>query len=205
MYLQDTNDNAPQFGPTRGSEWNSTLLTYHVSVWENVTVNGTVLRVSARDLDSNENGHVKYFLTGVNDSQYFTVDETSGHVQLALELNRRLKSVYKFGVIAQDGGAPMLSTEATVIVELLEVNDHRPMFGVLSGHHVVVDENTASGAILWHINVTDGDLDEAGFVFLRIVSSTVPWVMLNATSESLYVSESPDYEVTIVLVLTYCC
>ena len=195
VFLQDANDNAPQFGPSFGSEWNSTLLTYYVNMWENASANSTVLFVFARDLDSNEKGRVKYMLSDIYDSPYFSIDMVSGRVQLAVALNRRQKSVYMIRVVAEDGGSPSLSTEATIVVELLEVNDHHPTFNLSSDHSVVVDENTAVGTVILNISLDDRDLDQAGMVSLHIVSSTVPWLMLNDTSRSLYVRNSPNFEV----------
>lgn len=85
------------------------------------------------------------------------------------------KSRYSFKVIASDGGRPSLSTEAAIVVNVVDVNDEAPAFAefiftsvvpddALSGHFVakmdVIDADTVSSLEGGHrllYSVMDGD------------------------------------------------
>jgi hypothetical protein len=57
-------------------------------------------------------------LSDIYDSSYFTIDETSGQVQLAVALNKQQRSEYRVRVTAKDGGSPPLSTKVTTKVRV---------------------------------------------------------------------------------------
>jgi hypothetical protein len=197
VFLQDVNDNAPQFGPSLGfgSKWNSSHLMYHVNMWENASANSTVLFVFAQDLDSGENGHVKYMLSDAHDSAYFTIDEVSGQVQLAVALNKQQRSEYRVRVTAKDGGSPPLSTKVTILVELLEVNEYAPVILTSSPNGILyLSENTTVGVVVVTLNITDGDYGEAGSVLVSLVNASTSWFSLSKENDSVVLAKSVDYE-----------
>lgn len=78
-----------------------------------------------------------------------------GELKTATSLDREKVELYSLVARATDGGG--LSCEATVSIQLLDVNDNPPRFG--STHYETsVYENTAAKALLTQLNAIDPDL-----------------------------------------------
>ncbi|CAB0037958.1 unnamed protein product [Trichogramma brassicae] len=159
--VEDVNDNGPEFAQPN----------YKVSVMESDRPPKVVLTVKATDLDSANTeaelkrgyGVVGYSLTGEN-ANLFEIDPVSGTIRIApnVTLDRERQSVLKMQVIAQDmpqGGANRRVAQASITVDVLDVNDNAPAFAQES-YTSVVPENAAPGVSI--VNVTARDPDEAG-------------------------------------------
>ena len=59
-------------------------------------------------------------------------------------------------VVATDGGSPILSSEATVTVVVLDINDNPPQFNSTS-LNLTIPENEPSGSIIGEFVVVDND------------------------------------------------
>ena len=64
---------------------------------------------------------------------------------------------YSFHVVAVDAGAPPLSSSVLVVVDLQDVNDHRPRFHRPRGYSFDVVENLPAGTELGAVAATDRD------------------------------------------------
>lgn len=110
IYVIDVNDNAPVFTKT----------IFEIAVWENATIDHKPLgQVTAVDLDESQT--VTYFL----EESAFTIDE-KGRVYLLSKLDRETKDTYSLVVMADDQGTPPMTSSATVIITILDVNDNVP-------------------------------------------------------------------------------
>ncbi|XP_060575760.1 cadherin-23-like, partial [Ruditapes philippinarum] len=126
IYIDDINDNAPQFGHF----WNDSLKeSLTVEVLEN-THKGVILNLTAFDRDATKNGVVKYTLeifSQGGEPDVFNIS-TEGGLTLLRPLDREKGDSYKMNVTASDEGVPKLSTSIIVHVKVLDENDNPPVF-----------------------------------------------------------------------------
>jgi len=131
--VNDVNDNAPQ--------WPEASLT--ASLKEDVPVGAVATRVRAVDPDENENARVRYMLLN-SAGGHFKVDAITGLVTLAKPLDREERASYNLTVRATDSGSPRLSSETTLRVTVLDVNDSPPEFASRL-YFATVDEDSSLG------------------------------------------------------------
>lgn len=142
--VTDANDNAPIM--------NNAL--YNASVVEEETPPQLVVKISATDADSGENGQILYRLLDDFDAT-FEMDEESGEIYTNTKLDREEVASYELVVEAVDGGSPQLTGSAMVQVTVLDINDNPPRFTRLFS--VNVTENAEIGSFV--IRITSSDLD----------------------------------------------
>lgn len=148
--IDDINDNAPTFS----------LSDYTVRIREDIPKGTVVAVVTASDLDSGPGGEVFYSLSEDSD-QNFKIDKYSGTIKTTKMLDFEERQIHSLIVQASDRGTPSISSETSVIVEIIDVNENRyaPQFDdfVLTGS---VMENQPPGT---HVMVaTAKDADAAG-------------------------------------------
>ncbi|XP_038198153.1 cadherin-23 isoform X4 [Arvicola amphibius] len=111
----DVNDCRPQFSKPQ----------FSTSVYENEPAGTSVITMLATDQDEGSNGQLTYSLEGPG-MEAFSVDMDSGLVTT----QRPLQSYERFNltVVATDGGEPPLWGTTMLLVEVIDVNDNRPVF-----------------------------------------------------------------------------
>ena len=114
----DVNDNAPIFVSTP----------FQATVLENVPVGYSVIHVQAIDADSGDNARLAYSLLEAGAGFPFAINNSTGWIVVASELDREAVDFYSFGVEAQDQGSPPMASSASVSVTVLDVNDNVPTF-----------------------------------------------------------------------------
>ncbi|WAQ95200.1 CELR3-like protein, partial [Mya arenaria] len=145
--ILDFNDNAPQF----------INLPYNRRISESVTVNKTVLKVSAYDRDEEMNSKVTYYIksgSGVN----FSINEITGEIIVQTPLDRETRSEYDIVVIAKDNprdAAFQKTNETTVHISISDVNDNPPVFPQQPAIRIL--ENIAINTTILTISATDAD------------------------------------------------
>ncbi|CAH1174192.1 unnamed protein product [Phaedon cochleariae] len=142
--VTDANDNAPVMDN----------LLYNATVMEEETPPLLVVKVTAMDADSGDNGQVTYSLLDDHDGS-FEIEEESGEIYTNAPLDREDISSYELTVLARDKGTPELTGSATILVTVLDKNDNPPRFTRLFS--VNVTENADIGSFV--IKVTSSDLD----------------------------------------------
>uniref|UniRef100_A0A5F8GQ19 Cadherin related 23 n=1 Tax=Monodelphis domestica TaxID=13616 RepID=A0A5F8GQ19_MONDO len=115
IQVLDVNDCRPQFSKPQ----------YSTSVYENEPAGTSVITMMATDQDEGENGELAYSIEGPG-VEAFQVDKDSGLVTT----RRPLQSYERFNltVVATDGGQPPLWGTTMLYVEVIDVNDNRPVF-----------------------------------------------------------------------------
>ena len=91
IVVEDMNDNAPRFSQPF----------YNMSIMENFPLGSPLESVSATDLDSGDNGKVKYSLAGA-DSSKFKIDPLTGQIMTFTSLDRETLDTYSLIVVATD-------------------------------------------------------------------------------------------------------
>lgn len=87
------------------------------------------------------------------ESEYFSIDEASGLVQVARSLD---KTRYSLAVAATDQGDPPISTAANLHVLVVDVNDNPPEFASRS-HNALVSEAADVGSEVTRLSAISVD------------------------------------------------
>ncbi|XP_055015035.1 LOW QUALITY PROTEIN: protocadherin gamma-A3-like [Boleophthalmus pectinirostris] len=153
IVVLDVNDNAPLFNQR----------IYKASVTENSPIGTHVLTVNASDIDSGANSEVTYSFSKSKASvaDFFEIDEYTGSVFLAKELDFEKEKKLEFRVEAKDQGG--LTDTCKVEIDILDVNDNAPVINVMS-FTSPVSEDAPVGTTIGIINVKDLDSGENGLV-----------------------------------------
>ncbi|KAK0134170.1 Protocadherin-23 [Merluccius polli] len=115
--LLDQNDNSPSFS---GSH-------YHAALAEGLPAGTAVLELRATDPDEGPNGEVTYSLEEDGSQGAFSVDASTGMIRTTRPLDRESRAQYTLRALATDGcAAGPQSSEATVTVQVEDVNDNAP-------------------------------------------------------------------------------
>uniref|UniRef100_A0A8C2A313 Cadherin-related 23 n=1 Tax=Cyprinus carpio TaxID=7962 RepID=A0A8C2A313_CYPCA len=157
----DMNDETPTFFPS----------IYNVSLDENVPRDYVVVRLNCTDNDAGLNAELSYFITGGNQDGKFSVGFRTGVVRTVVGLDRETQASYRLVIEAIDNGPAggRRTGTATVYVEVLDVNDNRPIF-LQNSYETSVLENIPRGTSILQVQATDADQGDNGRVLYRILS-----------------------------------
>ena len=143
--LEDVNDNRPVFSQEIYSE----------NVLENLDAGTSVVRVEAIDDDSEENGLVSYEIIGGGED-IFSI--SNGVITTRVSFDREVESTYEIIVMAMDAGVPRQSSNASVVVTILDENDETPVFDSIAYTARISEfDNPADGASFLTIRASDDD------------------------------------------------
>ncbi|KAJ7318645.1 hypothetical protein OS493_037586 [Desmophyllum pertusum] len=152
IYVEDINDNLPQFNKN----------SYSAKVLDNVPIGHIVINLTAQDKDSGSNGHVTYSLvdspcdTDNVASEIFSINPTSGAITTSKKLKSSAPQVeYKFQVKASDNGIPSLESFTHVLITVEDANDSPPVFTVCN-KLVTVPPGSAQ-TTLFSVSASDAD------------------------------------------------
>ncbi|TRZ14494.1 hypothetical protein HGM15179_012627 [Zosterops borbonicus] len=121
LRVLDVNDNAPVFSEER----------YSARLSENNAAGALVLTVRATDADWGQNARVRYRLSegrvrGAPLSSYVSVQAETGALYALRSLDYEQVRELELWVRAEDGGAPALSSNASVRLQIVDENDNAP-------------------------------------------------------------------------------
>ncbi|XP_051486781.1 protocadherin gamma-B7-like isoform X3 [Apus apus] len=121
LRVLDVNDNAPVFAEAR----------YSARLAENNAAGALVLRVRAADADWGQNARVRYRLRegrvrGSALSSYVSVQAETGALYALRSFDYEEVREVGLWVVAEDGGAPALSSNVSVRLEIVDENDNAP-------------------------------------------------------------------------------
>ncbi|XP_017344240.1 protocadherin gamma-C5 isoform X32 [Ictalurus punctatus] len=185
----DVNDNAPEI----------LLKSFPSPVREDASVGTVVAFISARDLDTGDNGKVNLSL--LPGTPFSLKSSMSNHYTLitAQKLNREAHSAYTVVIVAADSGSPQLTSQQEILVNVLDVNDNAPVFTQTS-YVAHVKENSAAGSILCSVSASDPDQGENAQISYSILDSRVldaplsSYVYINSDNGSIFSMHSFDHE-----------
>ncbi|NXH20721.1 CELR2 protein, partial [Bucco capensis] len=86
----------------------------------------------------------------------FTINNSTGWIVVASELDREAVDFYSFGVEAQDQGNPPMASSASVSVTILDVNDNSPEF-TQREYGARLNEDAAVGTSVLTVSAIDRD------------------------------------------------
>ncbi|XP_029627074.1 protocadherin alpha-7 isoform X3 [Salmo trutta] len=194
----DVNDNTPVF----------TKDIYSVSVNENAPLGTMVIKVNATDLDSGPNGNVVYsFGNDVNSKlrKLFDIDTITGEITVKEQIDFEERDSYLVDILASDQGQLPLTTDKSVKIKIVDLNDNAPEIEVTS-FSKAIPEDSRPGTTVALISVTDLDSGLNGKVLCHVLED-VPFTLLPSLHDNMYsvVTKSPldrekqsEYDLTIV-------
>ena len=163
-------------------------------VLENQSPGTLVAHVSVIDDDSGQNGNIICTLAHLSFDLQAIPSSTQYKIVTNDELNRERQSNYRLQIRCMDFGDPQLFQEATVDVNVVDVNDNTPRFS----HDVYITsipENNGIGAFILQVNATDADAGENGDIAYSILSSNPPnYVEINPQTGVILSAKTFDYE-----------
>ncbi|XP_063697447.1 protein dachsous [Culicoides brevitarsis] len=148
LRITDINDNPPLFEKQ----------IYHANIMEVADPGTSVIQVTAIDKDEGNNSVISYSLrdTPETHSQWFQIDKFSGLITTQTHIDCETEPVPKLTILATDNGVPPLSSTATVLVTIHDINDNEPLFDQ-SFYNVSVAENEMKGSCILTVSATDSD------------------------------------------------
>ena len=191
--VQDDNDEAPLFHAREVNFY----------VVENISIGTVVGEVRAEDRDSGENGRVNYYLVGGNVFSLFAVHPSTGVIQTVREIDYEESSSHTLSIQAVDSNAAFpRSSNISVIIHVVDVNDNSPVFDSDPVFLRFVRENTAISHVVHTFIATDRDSGPNGTVRYSVVSESASgpdptpgdYFRIDAESGELSVAKAIDYE-----------
>ncbi|KHN75881.1 Protocadherin-16 [Toxocara canis] len=150
----DINDNAPQFD----------VQLYGVEVAEDVAPMTEIVTVRAKDADSEKSAKINFRFA--DEIPEFGIHPHSGSVFVKTALDRERAAEYRIVIIATDSGQPPLSSNATLHISVLDVNDNSPNCSTVAP--LTLSDDTSAGETFGTINAIDPDHGTNGTVTYRI-------------------------------------
>ncbi|XP_036405049.1 protocadherin-19 isoform X3 [Megalops cyprinoides] len=201
--VTDENDNPPHF----------TKPYYQEMVLENNTPGAYLLSVSARDPDLGLNGTVTYQIlpSQVRDMTVFTyvsINPNSGDIYALRSFNHEHTRTFEFKVLAKDGGNPSLTSNVTVRIVVLDVNDNTPVMTtppLINGTaEVSIPRNAGVGYLVTQVKADDYDEGENGRLTYSISEGDRAYFEIDQvngeirTTRTFGENAKATYEITVV-------
>ncbi|KAM9795473.1 protocadherin-19 isoform 1-T1 [Neosynchiropus ocellatus] len=158
--VTDENDNPPHFLKPH----------YQEMVMENNLPGSCLLAVSAEDPDLGMNGTVSYAIVPgeikhMDVNTYVSINP-SGRIYSMRSFDHEYTRTFDFKVLARDNGNPSLSSNATVRIVVLDVNDNTPIMTnpplVNGTAEVSIPRNAGVGYMVTQVKADDYDEGENG-------------------------------------------
>ncbi|KAM4613350.1 cadherin EGF LAG seven-pass G-type receptor 2 [Polymixia lowei] len=148
VQVLDVNDNAPIFVSTP----------FQATVLENVPLGYSIIHIQAVDADSGDNSRLQYRLTETTPNFPFMINNSTGWIIVAAELDRESVDFYNFGVEARDHGHPVMSSSASISMTILDVNDNNPEF-TQKAYYMRLNEDAVVGTSVVTVSAVDQDIN----------------------------------------------
>ncbi|XP_059371313.1 protocadherin alpha-8-like [Carassius carassius] len=191
--ITDINDHAPVF-PEKEQD---------LKIAENTLIGADVQLLAARDPDSGANSLRTYKLSH---NEHFELEVRDGGednkipiLKLQRALDRERHSEHHLVLTALDGGNPPKSGIMNITINVIDINDNRPVFSK-DVYSVTITENLPVGSLILQVNATDKDLGQNGDIIYSFVSNLKKKVYdtfeIDKNTGELRVIGDVDYEDT---------
>ncbi|XP_072292201.1 protocadherin-19 isoform X3 [Eucyclogobius newberryi] len=200
--VTDENDNPPLFLKPH----------YQEMVMENNLPGSCLLEVGAEDPDLGMNGTVSYSIVPgeikhMDVNTYVSINP-SGRIYSMRSFDHEYTRTFDFKVLARDNGNPSLSSNATVRIVVLDVNDNTPVMTspplVNGTAEVSIPRNAGVGYMVTQVKADDYDEGENGRLTYTISEGDRPYFEIDQVNGEVRStrlfgeSEKSTYEITVV-------
>jgi len=184
IYIEDANDNAPQFLQEGG---------YRTAVPENTALGTDVIQVEATDRDAGPNGEVVYSV--LTSTTQFSINSTNGIVYVAGQLDREFAPSFNLRIEARDkaekGQQKFSVTSLQITLE--DINDCAPAF-IPSVYSARALEDLPVGTVVAWLQTQDPDLGLGGQVRYSLANDYNGRFEVDKTSGAIRLMKELDYE-----------
>ncbi|RWS06307.1 Pt1-cadherin-like protein [Dinothrombium tinctorium] len=197
VHIVDTNDNSPLFD----------RLEYKVRIKQDSTIGSNVVKISATDEDSNENGDITYSLQPIDsatDLDFFQIEPKTGWITVNKILN---KPNYHLKAIASDEGTPKRESSVEIEIDVYNHGNNPPAWTHQSYGPITIKENFDVGKLVVtmkaysgipdnhvvYYNITNGNSNTEGKEETFFLSHRV---LNGETLADLHLRSPLDYEKT---------
>lgn len=169
----DANDNAPAFSRPQ----------YRAKILENSPKGTSVATVSASDKDIGSYGQIIYKIATSKPqiSQTFTIDPKKGEIILSGDVDFEKATNFEIHIKAVDSGG--LSDSTKVIVDVLDVNDNKPIINTVSKSDSIL-EDSPPDTVIAMLSVNDPDSENNGKVEC-VINDHMPF-QIKSSSNGFY-------------------
>ncbi|XP_042275749.1 protocadherin-19 isoform X4 [Thunnus albacares] len=200
--VTDENDNPPHFLKPH----------YQEMVMENNLPGSCLLAVSAEDPDLGMNGTVSYSIVPgeikhMDVNTYVSINP-SGRIYSMRSFDHEYTRTFDFKVLARDNGNPSLSSNATVRIVVLDVNDNTPVMTnpplVNGTAEVSIPRNAGLGYMVTQVKADDYDEGENGRLTYTISEGDRPFFEIDQVNGEVRSTRmfgenaKSTYEITVV-------
>ncbi|XP_060102606.1 protocadherin-23 [Heteronotia binoei] len=183
IIVLDVNDEPPVFTKNQ----------YQASIYENKDPGEVVIKMKATDKDSGTNSLLQYEILPGPGHGIFQINSDTGEITSAISLDRETQDTFTIKVLARDSGSPVLFSTASVVIRILDENDHSPKF-LLPASEIQILENQ-DPSVISSILAVDMDATNNGAVRCHIIDGNVRgYFALNETSGALSTTCALDRE-----------
>ncbi|XP_078810312.1 protocadherin alpha-3 isoform X14 [Oryzias latipes] len=194
----DVNDNSPVF----------TKETYSAKIRENIPIDTVVIQVNATDLDKGANAEIVYSFGNEVKSkitELFSMNKKTGEITVKGQIDFEKSKSFEIDVQASDNGNAPLTSDKSVKINVIDVNDNPPEIEVTSFSNSI-KEDSKIGTTVALISVRDSDSGINGKVICTI-KQDVPFTLSTSLKENMFAVVSmshldreitPHYDVTII-------
>ncbi|KAK6172202.1 hypothetical protein SNE40_015917 [Patella caerulea] len=179
--VSDVNDNSPKF--------RSSAVT--TNVIENWPIGHNIFLAEAVDPDEGENGRVTYRLQ--SNSDMVDIDESTGVIYLKKVISNLTPSKINLKIIATDAGSSQKSSAMDLHVNIVDVNDHTPVFQ-RNRYEVSIPESKPINEHIFKLFATDGDSGRNSEMYFKIVRGNEGNTFGIFPDGSMYVAHGLDRE-----------
>ncbi|XP_033948127.2 protocadherin alpha-8-like [Pseudochaenichthys georgianus] len=173
----DVNDNSPVF----------TKEVYSATLQESVPVDTVVIQLNATDLDKGANSEIIYSFGNEVDAKLkdvFKIDANTGEIKVIGKIDFEKTKSYDIDIQASDKGQAPLTTDKSVMITVIDVNDNAPEIEVTS-FSSSIKEDSKIGTTVALISVRDLDSGINGKVICTI-KEDVPFTLSPSLQENMY-------------------
>ncbi|XP_060904166.1 protocadherin alpha-3-like isoform X18 [Labrus mixtus] len=174
----DVNDNSPVF----------TKDVYTALINENAVPGTLVTQVNATDLDEGANGEIVYSFGKEVDARLknlFHINQNTGAIKTTGVIDFEENQSFEIDIQASDKGPVPLTTDRSVIIKIIDLNDNPPEIEVTS-FSKSVPEDSRIGTTVALISVNDMDSGTNGKVSC-FLSDDVPFAISPSLQDNMYV------------------
>ena len=159
----DVNDNPPRFNPSSRT----------IRIKENTPRGQIVHKVEAEDEDSPVNSDIYYSIMSGNEDGVFALNGLSGDLVVVKDLDYETgNTLYQLEIEAIERGISTSASSLTVVIQILNVNDHIPQFSSLIFHHSI-PENLDPGTFVGTVSAYDLDREGNSLTYSLLSSHFV--------------------------------
>ncbi|XP_023209390.1 protocadherin Fat 4-like, partial [Centruroides sculpturatus] len=183
IHVRERNDYPPVF----------TQLTYYGKVNEKEQTNYPIVKVQANDRDL-QNNSLTYIIKSGNEEGIFAISPSSGEIRVIPNETHKLdydrKKNYILLVEARDSHTSPLYGLAVVMIEVLDVNNHPPVFSQTS-YSAFLPENLPAGHCFLKTHANGGDTVD--IISYSIDKNNIPFT-INPKTGDICLKQSLDRE-----------